>query len=443
VLARERIQRRLAAILAVDIAGYSRLMGADEEGTLAQLKAHRSELTDPKIEEYGGRIVKTTGDGILVEFGSVVDAVRCAVEIQEGMLSRNADGPTKKLIHFRIGVHVGDVIIDGDDIYGDGVNIAARLEGVSKPGGICVSAAVHDEIQDKVAINFENAGEQLLKNITRPVRVYRIEVTGGHVAKMWLGSAGLNMKTFKTVAVTGGLVAAALLLLLFFGIPANFLVGAPVAKSSSQPPAPATSTVIMAKPVEEPGSPAAKTAHPTPGYYYDPGREQIAEPPDKSPQPSPSVNAIPEPSNTAAYYKRGQRYAKNGEFLLAIKDFDEVIRRDPTHAEALNNRCWARAVMGELDGALKDCNQAIQLDPNYVDALDSRAMVNLKIGLLNDAIGDYDAALRLDPKHAASLYGRGIAKLRRGNLAAGNSDISAAKAIQSSIADEFAGYGIR
>ncbi len=165
-----RVQRRLTAILAADVAGYSRLMGADEEGTLAQLKAHRRALFDPKITEHRGRIVKTTGDGMLVEFASVVDALRCAVEVQREMAERNVDVPQDKRIEFRVGINVGDIIIDGDDIYGDGVNVAARLECMAEPGGICVSGRVQEDAEGKLEIAFENAGEQQLKNIARPVR---------------------------------------------------------------------------------------------------------------------------------------------------------------------------------------------------------------------------------------------------------------------------------
>src|SRR5947208_2685230 len=168
------VERRLAAILAGDVAGYSRLMGADEEGTLERLKAHRRELFDPKIREHRGRIVKTTGDGLLVEFSSVVDAVRCAVEIQRGMVDRNAEISEHKRITFRIGVNLGDVIIDGDDIYGDGVNIAARLEALAEPGGICISRVVRDQIRDKLPYPFEDMGEQSVKNIARSVRVFAL-----------------------------------------------------------------------------------------------------------------------------------------------------------------------------------------------------------------------------------------------------------------------------
>ena len=170
----ERVERKLTAIMAADIAGYSRLMGVDEEGTLARLKATRRELGDPKIAEHRGRIVKTTGDGMLVEFQSVVDAVRCAVELQEEMAERNADLPSDRRIDFRIGVNVGDVIIDGDDIYGDGVNIAARLEALAEPGGVCISGRVHEDVSGKIDTSFEDAGERVLKNIRRPVRVYRM-----------------------------------------------------------------------------------------------------------------------------------------------------------------------------------------------------------------------------------------------------------------------------
>jgi TolB-like protein/class 3 adenylate cyclase len=164
--------RRLAAILAADVAGYSRLMGADEEGTLDRLKAHRRELIDPKIREHRGRIVKTTGDGMLVEFSSVVDAVRCSVEVQRAMVDRNAETPEDKRITFRIGVNLGDIIADGNDIYGDGINIAARLEALAEPGGICISRVVRDQIRDKLPYPFEDMGEQSVKNIARPVRAY-------------------------------------------------------------------------------------------------------------------------------------------------------------------------------------------------------------------------------------------------------------------------------
>ena len=173
-MASNQTKRKLAAILAADIAGYSRLMGADEEGTLARLKVLRRELIDPKNKQHRGRIVKTTGDGILIEFPSVVDAVRCAIDVQHGMLERNADVPQEQRIEFRVGVNLGDVMIEGRDVYGDGVNIAARLEALAEPGGICISRTVLSHARDKVPFEVEDAGEQALKNIARPVHVYRI-----------------------------------------------------------------------------------------------------------------------------------------------------------------------------------------------------------------------------------------------------------------------------
>src|SRR5215813_14192195 len=166
--------RRLAAILAADVAGYSRLIGADEGGTLRRLKAIRDELIDPMIATHQGRLVKTTGDGLLVEFGSVVDGLRCATEIQAGMAERNTSVPQSDRIEFRMGLNVGDVVVEDGDIFGDGVNVAARLEGLAEPGGICVSARVQEDAAGKLELHFEDMGEQQLKNIARTVRVYRV-----------------------------------------------------------------------------------------------------------------------------------------------------------------------------------------------------------------------------------------------------------------------------
>jgi adenylate cyclase len=170
--------RRLAAILAADVAGYSRLMGADEEGTLDRLKVLRRELADPKIKEHRGRIVKTTGDGLLVEFGSVVDAVRCAVDVQREMAERNTAVAAERRIEFRIGINLGDIIKDRGDIHGDGVNVAARLEALAEPGGICVSRVVRDQVRDKLDFGFDDRGEQQVKNIARPVRIFDVRIAG-------------------------------------------------------------------------------------------------------------------------------------------------------------------------------------------------------------------------------------------------------------------------
>src|SRR5260370_13659502 len=173
-LATERVERKLAAILAADVAGYSRLMGADEEGTLARLKAHRRELIDPKIAEHRGRIGKATGDGLLVEFASPVEAVRCAGESQKAMREREGSLPEERRIEIRVGINLGDVIIDEDDVYGDGVNIAARLEALADPGSVVISSAVFEQVRDRVPDSFEDLGDQQVRNIARPVRVYRL-----------------------------------------------------------------------------------------------------------------------------------------------------------------------------------------------------------------------------------------------------------------------------
>ncbi len=174
----ERPVRRLAAIMAADVVGYSRLMRDDEAGTLAQLKTLRRELLDPKVVAHNGRIVKTTGDGVLVEFLSAVNAVRHAVEVQRAMAQRNADVPDERRMELRMGINVGDVIVDGDDIFGDGVNIAARLEGLAAPGGVCISGSAHEQVRHKLDLAFEDLGEQSVKNIDEPVRVWRVAIGG-------------------------------------------------------------------------------------------------------------------------------------------------------------------------------------------------------------------------------------------------------------------------
>lgn len=195
----ERVKRRLAAILAADVVGYTRLMNQDEVGTLNALRKHRVDLIDPTIAAYNGRIVKLMGDGMLTEFTSVVNAVQCAVDIQRKMAERNADVAQDRRIEFRIGINLGDVILDGDDIYGDGVNVAARLEGLADPGGICVSGAVHDAAGNKLAIRSEFMGGKEVKNIDTPVRVYRITARGTAP----VASAGKHSSKARTTVLTG------------------------------------------------------------------------------------------------------------------------------------------------------------------------------------------------------------------------------------------------
>jgi adenylate cyclase len=204
------VQRRLAAILAIDIVGFSRLMGADEEGTLARLKRVRADLIDPTIAEFHGRIFKTTGDGLLAEFSSVVDAVQCAAKAQIAMASRAAAEPPDKRMVFRVGINLGDIIIEGDDVYGDGVNIAARLEGICDPGSVMVSASAYEQVRDKVPLRFIDRGEQTVKNIARPVRVYALDLgPPGAVAKKAVPAGKNRRRTLLIAAVAALAVSSA------------------------------------------------------------------------------------------------------------------------------------------------------------------------------------------------------------------------------------------
>ena len=196
----ERVERRLAAVLASDVAGYSRLMGADEEGTLARLKGIRKSLIDPAIASHRGRIVKTTGDGLLVEFASAVDAARCSLEVQHAMAMHNADVPQDARIEFRIGIHVGDIIVDENDIFGDGVNIAARLEGIAEPGGVCISDDAQRQVRGKVDFAFEDLGLQKLKNIAEPMRAWRVQLDGQGAVKAQ-SSPSLTLPDKPSIAV--------------------------------------------------------------------------------------------------------------------------------------------------------------------------------------------------------------------------------------------------
>jgi adenylate cyclase len=192
------VERRLAAVLAADVVGYSRLMEVDEEGTLARLKTVRLELIDPAIAKCKGRIIKTTGDGMLVEFQSVTEALRCAVDFQERMARRNRDMPASRSLLYRIGINLGDVIVEGDDIFGDGVNVAARLESAAEPGGICISAAVRDQVGDRLEVGYEDLGEQHVKNISRPIRMFKVLISGQSPAA---GSAAPAVQAAPQVGV--------------------------------------------------------------------------------------------------------------------------------------------------------------------------------------------------------------------------------------------------
>jgi adenylate cyclase len=230
----QQITRKLTAILAADVTGYSRLMGADEEGTLRRLEEHRRDVIDPKLLEHHGRIVKTTGDGLLAEFTSVVDAVRSAVEIQMAMAERNATLPSGTRMDFRIGINLGDVITRDDDIYGDGVNIASRIEGLADPGGICLSKTVVDQVQDKLDLKFEDMGERKVKNIARPVRVLRVVLDG--TAKRRGTRARWRAIRLRDLRVWIALAMLVLVIMLGTYAPALFEVGSSIGTLSQGGP---------------------------------------------------------------------------------------------------------------------------------------------------------------------------------------------------------------
>ena len=239
---KQPVERRLAAILAADVVAYSRLMGADEEGTLERLKGIRRQLIDPKIRDHRGRIVKTTGDGILAEFPSVVDAVRCAVELQRAMIDRNTQIPGDKRIIFRMGINLGDIIGDGDDIYGDGVNIAARLEALAEPGGICISRVVRDQIRDKLPYPFADLGEQSVKNIARPVRSYAMNAAAVAMtapAEVQSSPPRRRPDRVRTIIAAGSLGAIAIAMAAWWAMPnrnsPNLSAEAPAAASPRSP----------------------------------------------------------------------------------------------------------------------------------------------------------------------------------------------------------------
>ena len=207
----ERIERRLAAILAADVVGYSRMIEADEAATLARLKAHVAELIRPKIVAHRGTIVKTTGDGFLAEFASVIEAVECAVEIQRAMAEANSGVPDDRKIRFRIGINIGDIVIDEGDIFGDGVNIAARLEGLAEPGGICVHRDVRSQVRNRLPLAFEDMGEVEVKNIARPLRAYKIVLDGSHPAQPAAKSPAAKPRTRRSFAAAFAALVVVLL----------------------------------------------------------------------------------------------------------------------------------------------------------------------------------------------------------------------------------------
>jgi adenylate cyclase len=422
-----RDHRRLAAIVSLDVAGYSRLMGVDDSGTLAALKAHRREVIDPTIAEHNGRIVKTTGDGLLLEFPSVVDAVRCAVDVQRGMARRNEGTAPDRRLDFRIGINVGDIIIDGDDIFGDGVNVAARLEALADPGGICVSRVVRDQVLDKLTFTFEDLGARQVKNIARPVDVYRVDLgTLGQQArgpgrKRWQHFARMPRWRWSATAI------------LALGVVGIGLWGLPQWFHSATPSGPLTGSLAVlpftasaASPADEPLADAV-TADLT---------SMLQRGMPWAPVVSPNlVLAYKGKTNDARLLGRElrTRYVVEGDVRTIG---DQIVVRARLTNTASGTQLWSGDVGLDRARAAKDPGElvarlAVQVKSALIDAETRRVLaqpianasamdLTIRADALvqMDAVGSlttlaetrklYDAALRLDPNLPEALMGRAL-----------------------------------
>jgi class 3 adenylate cyclase/TolB-like protein/Flp pilus assembly protein TadD len=450
-----RDHRRLAAIVSADVVGYSLLMGRDDSATLAGLKAHRRELIDPKIAEYGGRIVKTTGDGLLLEFPSVVDAVRCAVDIQRGMAERNAGVSPEQRIDFRIGINVGDIIIDGEDIFGDGVNVAARLQTMAEPGGIRTSRVVRDQVHDKLSFTFEELGPQEVKNIARPVEVYRVDLGSEALQKP---SGGRRRWRRLTQSPGWRWLGAGIVVLLIGGTTAWYVQS--LRTTPREAGAPAFSIAIL--PFASPGATGAdeliakglapdlteafgKTnryvwvispglAATYAGKAIDPravGRElnvrylvegELRRTPGRLALTATLIDAatatqlwsakveIPDAKTGVTSTDLPPQLLSGLRDALVDAETRRVAKQDPAAASAMDHviRGWAIEDGGySLDrflAAKKAYEEALRLDPNLVSALVNRARMNVEIARL-DPQADRQALLR----EADQLTSRAVA----------------------------------
>ena len=452
-MAEERVQRRLSAILAADVTGYSRLMGASEERTLAQLKVHRRNLVEPKISEHRGRIVNTTGDGMLVEFASVVDALRCAIEIQRGMVERNTEVPSAERIEFRVGINVGDIIIDGSDIYGDGVNVAARLEGLADPGGICVSSRVQEDTRGKLDIAFEDRGEQQLKNIAWPVRVYRVDL-GGEAATArpvlplpdkpsiavlpFVNLSGDPEQEYFADGITEDIIIdlskiSALTVLsrnttftvkgraveigqIVQRLKVGYVVEGSVRKASGR-------VRITAQLID-----ASKDSHVW-GERYDRDFNDIFALQDEIAQTivaALKVRLLPAEKkaienrstrNPEAYemYLQGWHHFKHysaNNLQMAIRFGQRALEIDPRYARAwaLIARCQgALRLRGQLqESGIAAVENALSLDPSLAEAHVAKGFVLSHLGRYDEAVAEYAEALRLDPDSSEARFDFGL-----------------------------------
>jgi class 3 adenylate cyclase len=482
------VNRVLAAILSADIVGYTRLMACDEEGTHARERRIRHDIINPAIAGHQGRVVKHTGDGFLAVFNSPIDAVRCAIAMQGQIGLSNAALPREQAIEFRMGINIGDVIVEPEDVFGDGVNIAARLQSIAETGGIFVSGIVYAYLKRKVDCAWASLGEKKLKNIPEPLEVYRLLPQSAAAAPVgWR----LPSQWGKRAKVRGIAIAALLAAV------ASATIFATQLESVAAHPAQWSLQSRQSAPARREGADASKDADKrfvqellnvirTPELADDEilkrvqlslmrssNREQplaaswsVTRDPDlkghERPQSvalgaEPGRTATPgkrcdsaalpdapraDPQDGSALLRRGQLHVVTGEYDCAIEDFDKVLQFNPGNVTALNNRCWSRAIIGRLSEALADCDEALRLRPSFSGALDSRGLVRLKLGHFDQAIADYDRALRRNAKQAESWYGRGIAKSRLNDAVGARADIERATAINPAIAQEFKRYGV-
>jgi adenylate cyclase len=386
----QEIKRKLTAILSADVKGYSRLMGEDEEWTFRTLSTYK-EVMRGLIQQYRGRVVDTPGDNVLAEFASVVDAMQCAVEIQQVLRARNALLPENRRMEFRIGINVGDVIEEGDSIYGDGVNIAARLEGLAEGGGICLSESAYQQIENKLPLSYKYLGEHQVKNIVKPIRVYRAQIEPE-------AAIGKKPKLREWQRVALGFVFAVIVVVSAMSIWKSYISPAPQREMTSKEK---ITTPLLEKPlptVPPPTEvvPKERSAPPSPGKA---SKQEMGKGEGKKVSQEKFATAVDE-VGPVGWFKKGYalRYSdkKNQE---AMNAFDKAIEIDPNFARAYAGRAAIYNDWGQHQEALRESEQAIKLDPNLAWGFHTRGWAH--IGLLNyqKAIEDLNKAIELDPNY--------------------------------------------